>query len=213
MPQTFYSKEEYEVAKTCIKSYTELVSAVARELTGNTQNMNENNQDKFGLIPMGTNSVINQFELVYKYHLAETNLVIQDPTISSYYRDEVKFLDAGCGIGHIMNLAYRWGWTSTGIELDKRLVPIAKQFGRVYNEDIIKFKNYKDYDVIYYYSPFMDNKLEKRFEKKIEDDCKVGCILICNRKQDERICKDKRFKKINKWEPIFVKVKEKVTKK
>lgn len=64
--------------------------------------------------------------------------------------------------------------------------PIAKQ-------DIMKFKNYGNYDVVYYYCPFSDVEREKRFERRVENQMKKGAVLIPADKRDGRITKDKRF--------------------
>jgi SAM-dependent methyltransferase len=142
-----------------------------------------------------------------------------------------KFLDAGCGIGNIMLLAHTTGFCHRihGIEYfdDTYQKAIAwlgmkglnnNSIFKIFRDDILKFKNYGDYDVIYYYRPFEDTKKQDELEKLIENSMKVGAILMPRlKKREGEIRKDKRFINIfekeknpltdSPIEPIYIKVK------
>ena len=121
-----------------------------------------------------------------------------------------KFLDAGCGIGNILLIAKKVGLTDEyhGLEYFDYIKNEAEHFlgldmkNHHYNNIIVKkadiatYKHYGKYDFIYYYCPFSDNKKEMEFELRIEDQMKVGAILIPMRKNSSAIIKDKRFKEI-----------------
>ena len=131
-----------------------------------------------------------------------------------------KFLDAGCGIGNILMIAYAMGFHNcAGLEFDDETVKIAKLLTRRQNRnwasimkrDIITFKTYKDYDVIYFYRPLSDHNKQIKFEQHLYNTMKVGAIVIPLYRGYIKLNSDKRFKPINKsrhMADIFVKVKE-----
>lgn len=127
-------------------------------------------------------------------------------TYASFY-----FLDAGCGIGNVMALADNMGFTVHGVELCRRNARIARKVCRTWDVEkdhkfesenkvfccnLFNFKHYHKYDVIYYYCPMDNTKLEKKFELMVEDKMKVGAILAPSLKKSNRIRKDERFKEV-----------------
>lgn len=128
----------------------------------------------------------------------------------------LKFLDAGCGIGNILMIANLMGFNAYGIEIDSRNIRIAKKLVtnsyrirfEITKGDILTFKNYSHYDVIYFYYPLYDYEKQKRFEAKLVNDMKVGAIVMQYGSKDA-LKNDSRFKHINKKKgPIWVKTKE-----
>ena len=114
-------------------------------------------------------------------------------------RHDKYFVDAGCGIGWVLLLAERYGFKTFGIELGKANYKIAKKlspFSRFYHGDILKH-DFSKYDVVYYFCPFKNYTLELKFERKVEDEVKVGGFIFANLKQNLNIIKDKRFKLIS----------------
>lgn len=96
---------------------------------------------------------------------------------------DLKFLDIGCGVGNILMLANDIFETNVwGIERDKKLSILAGQFLRceenIFNLDASNFKNYQDYDIIYYYCPIQKKSLEIKLESLIEKSMKKGAYLI-----------------------------------
>jgi hypothetical protein len=122
-----------------------------------------------------------------------------------------KFLDAGCGIGNILLIANRVGLANTyhGLEYFDNVKREAEHFLgldmknqdhycniTVEKADIATYKHYGKYDFIYYYCPFANSRKEMEFELCVEDQMKVGAILIPMLKNSSAILKDKRFKAI-----------------
>lgn len=129
--------------------------------------------------------------------------------------DDIKFLDVGCGYGNVMQIAGAFGLDIQGIEYDKEIVKIGRMMFRVPHSDknqyiiqgnALTFKDYKKYDIIYYYCPFEDSEKQRRLEKKIENDMHVGAIMICEMKQGYDHENGGRFKRIR--DNIYMKVKD-----
>lgn len=129
--------------------------------------------------------------------------------------NKYKFLDAGCGIGNIMLLANKAGFLVYGLEIDPTLLTTASKINRnmffsMKKQNIMTYKDYGEYDVIYYYCPFSCNTKEKVFEKYVENQMKIGAIIIPNFKQSNKINRDKRFKCVpvgDDRNPIYIKIK------
>lgn len=128
-------------------------------------------------------------------------------------REAFKFIDAGCGIGMNSLIANNMGFSSYGLELEKETLEVARKINnynakeRFLNQDILKYKHYSDFDVIYYYWPIANKEVQRKFERYVEDQMKVGAVLIANMKQDMTILKDKRFESVS-GNHIYLKVKE-----
>ena len=110
-----------------------------------------------------------------------------------------KFLDAGCGIGNVLLVAKTAGFDIYGIDINPDLIEIARHLLRysqvnLDNQDILSYNKYDQFDVVYYFCPLQNSKLERKFEKKVENDLKVGGLIIAGLKRDRTIDKDPRFK-------------------
>ena len=200
MPQTCYTQREYDTLDNEVRNYSSalfrLIDALGRIDRTETELRDSNNE--WNLIPLN----IRQF---YK-------LMLQAKT---YYENNIdmhkqpKFVDAGCGIGDKMLIASFLGMNAYGIEINKEYHKIVRNmFGesKVILGDI-RTQSYKDYDIIYYYSP-IKHVHGRKFERKVEDDMKIGAILIpCNKHSHNEIRKDLRFKAINYTSSIYVKIK------
>jgi len=213
MPPTFYTKEEYERVRNDKNCYSHLIDSILnyyrykdedkRHKSLREKTYSKLEKARYNFIPLNMNVVMN---ILNELH----DSIISKGKYDSRY---VKFLDAGCGIGWIVKLAQAIGFNASGIELDKDNVKVATTiFGlddRVKQGDILQHK-YSTYDIIYYYCPIADTKLQKQFERKVEEGMKVGSILVPCMKQDKRINKDKRFKLVSKPDKqhIWKKVKE-----
>ena len=92
------------------------------------------------------------------------------------------FVDAGCGTGDKLLLAYLYGFSSvTGIDNEKaylrqahRLLPASI----ILRHADIRRINYAAYDVIYFYRPFEDLKRERRFEEHVWETAKPGAYIL-----------------------------------
>ena len=165
----------------------------------------KNDKDKYHLIPLNNEEFINDLERIKKVYKGGRQLT---------------FLDAGCGIGVKVMIARYLGFKAKGIELNDKYLKIARLLlppdsycspirgSDITKADILKYKRYNKFDIIYYYSPLI--KLEKEFEEKVEDEAKVGAYIIAHNKRSSRIDKDKRFKKITRdyYCPIWKKIKK-----
>jgi SAM-dependent methyltransferase len=119
--------------------------------------------------------------------------LIQNLKDHVYNLSSLSFVDAGCGLGHKLVLAYALGFLKiTGLEIDplycqkaRTICRNIKEHGRVFwhfepeikKEDIIQ-SDFSSYDVIYFYHPLSDDKKQTRFEKRVVDTAKKGAIII-----------------------------------
>ncbi|MDO8628458.1 MAG: hypothetical protein Q7R56_01760 [Nanoarchaeota archaeon] len=90
-----------------------------------------------------------------------------------------------------------------GLEVDPNLACIADYSHLEHQkltiiEDALKFKKYKDYDIIYYYCPIKDTKLQIRLEKLIERSIKKGAHIIAINKQNCPYSYNKKHQKLPK---------------
>ncbi len=159
-------------------------------------NLEEGVGDKnhYGFIPNGPDPVIialiKAMDLLKKHNPAPRNKYI-------FY----KFLDAGCGAGNIMLLANCLRFDVWGIERDEVTIKLARKLFHRSNKpghgiikaDLVTYKDYGNYDVIYYYQPMYGEKMNI-FVGALYNQMKVGAIVLafgggC------QIFKDKRFKR------------------
>lgn len=123
---------------------------------------------------------------------------------------QTTFLDIGCGIGNILLFAEQFNFDVYGLEKDTYPAFIASQLlaaDKIFVEDIWSYKNYGQYDVIYYFRPFAAREPQKKFEKMIEDQLKPSAILIANHKNSDKINQDQRFIQLSATLPVWQKTK------
>lgn len=110
-------------------------------------------------------------------------------------RQKFRFVDVGCGIGTKVSLASHF-FDANGIELGDRYAKMAKEiakkrrfhnYGRhdeietekaIYKEDALAFPHYHRYDVIYFFRPMSNDKMQMELENKIYNDARPGAIII-----------------------------------
>lgn len=115
----------------------------------------------------------------------------------------LKFLDCGCGIGNIMILAHATGgfYKTDGVEYDLATWRVAKdlapRYSKVFRGDLVEFKHYADYDILYLFEPISDPKKRNIFYDKLMNDVKVGAVIIANG-GGGRLRKSKKFKKVRR---------------
>ncbi len=141
--------------------------------------------------------------------LVEILTTVLSYTTKKLKRENISFLDAGCGVGNILLLAQVVGFHPIhGIELDANTVRLAKKLlggvdtsrsnyfePRVINTDLSKYDEYKRYDVIYYYQPLQPRSIPgKKFLSLMRENMNIGAIVIVN--GEDPFKKDKRFKNI-----------------
>lgn len=153
--------------------------------------------------------------------------------LKQYYETKnIKFLDAGCGIGNILAMINFIQQTLcintiyTGLELDPALAAFGNTFlgfpewytgenKPIIEQDITTYTGYTKHNIIYYYCPIANATFEDYFEEYLEDECAVGTIILPNMKRGRAIHEDYRFKKLvvdvedyNTLIEMFVKIKE-----
>ena len=107
----------------------------------------------------------------------------------------LRFIDVGCGVGQKVFLAHCFGFNAFGLELRKELIDTGEHlFGsmsvskRYYHErgeffiqgNALTYPDYSRFDIIYFYCPLADDKLEIELEKKIIADAHSGAIVLAN---------------------------------
>lgn len=121
----------------------------------------------------------------------------EKPNIFTSY----SFLDTGCGIGNVMLLASKIGFDVYGLEIDPTVIAFAEKLkilpGCIIKQNILTYKKYGKFDVIYFYRPIASTPKQTKFEKILKEQMKIGAILIPIFKADKSIIRDKRFKRIH----------------
>lgn len=89
-----------------------------------------------------------------------------------------KFLDIGAGPGSKVMLAQVL-FDAYGLELKSNLVEMANRLGlkNVFRGDALKYEDYGDYDLLYFYRPFKSDPLQLALEEKIFDQMKPGAMI------------------------------------
>jgi hypothetical protein len=133
---------------------------------------------------------------------------------------DLKFIDCGCGIGNILTIArYAQIGKIAGIEYDEKTYNIVKWLPKIWKSwsgcsvkvwrgDILKYENYGQYDIIYYYCPISKGDLQRKFEQRVADRAKKGAVII-GFYSNTTFGRDRRFKRIASY-PIFVKIRSDV---
>lgn len=143
----------------------------------------------------------------YNYIQIELDLIIESLDFI-YENDNIinkNFLDVGSGIGNICYIASLYDLKPEGIELNPVLFEISKQIYpeiNFHNINILDFKKYNEYDIIYYFVPFENLDIQDELRKIILDNIKVGGYIIA---RDFKNIDDNRFTKIYKnliWKKI-----------
>ncbi len=153
---------------------------------------------KYPFVPMDTRQVFKQVQLARQHLLAREK-----------EQKNHTFLDIGCGIGNVLLVAEQMELDVFGFEKDEYPYKIgAKLIGedRVTQEDIWQYDSYDTFDVIYYFRPFHQGEVQRKFELMIENQLKSGGVLIANRKMSEEINTDSRFKSLSPDLPVWVKL-------
>ena len=172
------------------------VGAYSREASRATKN---DTSREYPFVAMDTRQVFEQIRFVAQHLQIDMNEI---------NNQNFKFIDVGCGIGNILLIAEQFGFDVYGIEKDEYPFQVATRLigdDQISQDDIWTYDRYNVYDVIYYFRPFSDREPQLRFEKLIEDNLKVGGILIANHKNSDGISADKRFEKLSENLPIWQK--------
>lgn len=169
--------------------------------TRDSQRQSQNDpESEYPFVPMDTRQVYDQLRFVHTF--------LTNSDSEQLANEPLSFLDIGCGIGNVLLVAEMMEFSVEGLEKDEYPFSVAaKLIGqeKVVQSDIWEYDHYHTFDVIYYFRPFHEGNLERRFERFIEDQLKPGGILIANRKMDNSIESDPRFCRLHPEMPIWQK--------
>jgi SAM-dependent methyltransferase len=96
--------------------------------------------------------------------------------------NKLTFLDAGCGPGITLAMAYSIGFNHTiGVEIDPATVKIARLINpsaKIVKKDIRLYKGYNKADVIYYFVPISNAIEERKFEMHLAMTMRIGAAVV-----------------------------------
>jgi len=198
-----FLKESFELSSSLNSAFTRFFkNKIETELI--VKNQFKKHYDingRYNYIPYTTKNFIEKLFSVRKYLISKNK-----------WHFPVKFLDCGCGIGSTLFIAKKLGYESYGLEIDNNCIKKAKEIFydlNIKKADILRYKNYKDFDVIYFFKPLCDDKKEEQFEKYIANKSKVGTIIISANNNSYVLDSDSRFKKIKiNNNNFYIKIKE-----
>lgn len=131
----------------------------------------------------------------YQYYQSDLNFIQEALDIIEESEGSIKgksFIDLGSGLGNVCAYAARRGLISHGIEINPILFNLSQQFYpevTFYNQDILEFNKFQEFDIIFYYLPIYNQELQQSFRKKVEDNMVVGQYLVqteCDGLKDNR---------------------------
>lgn len=130
----------------------------------------------------------------------------------------ISYLEVGCGIGRNLFIVLHGSGlqikSARGIEISLPYVVQAREFFSLHEEvtvaDALKF-DYSTYDVIYFYRPFSDEALERRFERRLIEQAKPGAYLVGH--LNSLFDKSKVLKPVHMFSRVYKKQKEAPAKK
>ena len=131
---------------------------------------------RFGFVPMhGASTILNALDAA---------LFIVRESFDIDMMTHPTAVDAGCGCGNILPLFGIAGFHPVGLELEVSSIKIAKEFlkgswpsAKVKRVDIIKH-DYKPYEVVYFFNPLSDRRLEHLFELQVLKTMRPGAVAI-----------------------------------
>lgn len=137
-------------------------------------------QGGFAYIPIEMNEF---FEVLFT--LEEILSSDADYTHTDLPHRPLTFVEVGCGIGrnvHVLSATNRFHYEKIdGFDVVEQYIDIGKKhFGSdlsIFVEDCMDF-DYSGYDVIYFYRPLQDERMQKRFENYLIKTMKTGAYII-----------------------------------
>lgn len=100
---------------------------------------------------------------------------------------EIRFLEAGCGLGTKCEIARLHGMQATGFDLKIEYVELAQRIFRdcsFVSSNVFDF-DYSQFDLVYYHVPFFEDKLLFQLEIRILTQLPVGSVLFVTRFSDQ----------------------------
>ena len=116
--------------------------------------------EKYSAVPFSINNFLSL--LIYAFHLLGK---------------DKRFLEVGSGSG-IKTAIAKTLFDAQGIDINEEHVEFGKKIGSdIFHQDALTFDNYSDYDLIYLFSPFKDDDLQKELEDRIHDQMRKETLI------------------------------------
>ncbi|WP_372573033.1 methyltransferase domain-containing protein [Ruegeria jejuensis] len=139
----------------------------------------ENRDGQFDYIPIDINSF---FGLMYDLERALS--LDPDYKHSDVLHRPCSFIEVGCGIGrnlHLLRATDKFNfdkivgfdYSETYVERGRRYFDLGQD---IFHDDAMSF-DYGSYDIIYFYKPFSEDKLQKKFERHLIETMKPGAYI------------------------------------
>lgn len=98
-----------------------------------------------------------------------------------------RFLDVGCGAGIKVFLAAHLFTHAAGLEIDRRLLRIARALNQTSLRDstfirgnALTYDDYARYDILFVYRPFRDDERQAALERRITEQTRPGTIIVAS---------------------------------
>jgi hypothetical protein len=202
MPTTFYTEEEVDKIRKSGRIYQHMVQDILESQKNQLADIGGEAVRKMGgytYIPLDLGKFIEQLSIVCKYFDSQ----------KIHNLGNVRFIDAGAGVGDKVYIAKAFGFHADGIDIDDNAIKASKNLFRwitLEKENILEHDYSKD-NIVYYYCPFSDTEKEKMFEEMVENKVLIGTVIMANLKLSHKIQKDDRFKSLY-GDIIWVKIKK-----
>ena len=158
-----------------------------------------NIQDYHPYIPTNCNEFLDALKIALK------NI----PLLPNTTNEMIQFVDVGSGVGNVLDWFKAYMYTQKkyehryhspkGIEYNSELVKLSSLLYTTELGDALKYKDYKQFNIIHYYCPIANSTLQKKLEEKIEKEIKPGSLIIARLKQSEKAIKNKKFKLLSEY--------------
>lgn len=159
-----------KILEDLLYKYIHFISGIYKISGGYSSKVSGKKAGHYGFIPSSTNVVI------------ATLLPLYDRMSKSSHQHGIRFLDIGCGIGNVVETARKIGFDAYGLEYNTKICNVARKFIGKYHiikGNMLTFKNYHEYDVLYYYQPMPDGKTMYSFAaNKLAKDMKIGAYVV-----------------------------------
>ncbi len=178
-----YKAQAKQAKEVITKAYTNLFSSTSCQ-KGKCHELHKEitkSNHSYPYIPNNHKNIANYLDDAFHFITTKRNIKYS----RKRYQGQLRFLDAGCGIGNIVTLAHAVGFKAHGIELNTEYLKIARKmttnlYPKPYFEcaDIITFDKYHRYNLIYYYVPINDNILQTALEFNLIRGMEVGSYMM-----------------------------------
>ena len=140
----------------------------------------EANKGSYSYIPIDLDEF---FDMIFSLE----KILREDPDYkhSDRPRRPVSFVEVGCGLGrnlHLLRATDRFSMEKiVGFDITPEYVEAGQRYfdlgEDIFVDDALAF-DYGGFDVVYFYRPFSDDKMQRKFEKRLLNTMKTGAYII-----------------------------------